>query len=69
MKKNMGIEDRGIRLGLAAIVAMLYFTGKISGVVATVLVFIAAVFMITSALGYCPAYALFGIKTCRKDKK
>jgi hypothetical protein len=29
MKKNMGTVDRGIRISLAVIVAILYFNGKI----------------------------------------
>ena len=58
----------GIRLVLAVIVAILYFTGKISGVVAIVLGIIAVAFFITSLAGYCPAYTPLGIKTCKGDK-
>jgi len=68
MKKNMGSVDRIIRLVLALVVAVLYFTGKISGTVAIVLGVVALVFFITSLVGYCPAYTPLGIKTL-KDKK
>jgi len=68
MKRNMGTVDRGIRLALAIIVAILYFTGKISGIVAIVLGILALVFVITSLVGHCPAYTPLGIKTFRDNK-
>jgi len=68
MKRNMGTVDRGIRLALAIIVAILYFTGKISGIVAIVLGILALAFVITSLVGHCPAYTPLGIKTVRDNK-
>ena len=65
MKKNMGTVDRGFRVALAIIVVMLYFTGKISGTLAIVLGIIALVFVLTSLVGFCPAYTPFGIRTFR----
>ena len=67
MKKNMGTADRGIRIALAALVAVLYFTGVISGTTAIVLGVIAAVFLLTSLVGVCPAYMPLGISTCAKQ--
>ena len=66
MKQNMGTVDRGIRIVLAVVVGMLYFTGKISGTLAIILGVVAVIFLITSLVGNCPAYNLFGIKTCKK---
>lgn len=63
MAKNMGSIDRGIRTVLALVVAGLYFTGRISGTVAIVLLALAAVFLLTSAIGWCPAYFPFGFST------
>ncbi len=68
MKKNMGTVDRGIRLALAIVVSILYFTGKISGIVAIVLGIFAIVFFITGLVGYCPAYTPLGIKTLKENK-
>ena len=65
MKKNMGTTDRLIRLGIAAVIAVLYFMGIIPGVWATVLVIIAGVFVLTSFVSFCPLYAPFGISTCK----
>ncbi len=50
-EKNMGTVDRGIRIALAIIVAILYFTGKISGIAAIILGVFAIVFVITSMVG------------------
>ena len=63
MKQNMGGMDRGIRLGLALLVGGLYFTGVIGGTLAIVLGVIAAIFVATSFIGWCPAYLPFGLST------
>ena len=67
MKKNMGNADRLIRVVLAVILAALYFTGTVSGTPGTILVVVAAVFLLTSAIGFCPLYAPFGLSTCAKE--
>ncbi|MCU0348820.1 MAG: DUF2892 domain-containing protein [Saprospiraceae bacterium] len=66
MKKNMGSADRIIRVILAAVMATLYFTGIITGTIGLVLVILAAVFLLTSLISFCPLYAPFGISTCPK---
>lgn len=68
MKKNMGNVDRGIRIVAALIVAALIVTGTVSGVLAIVLGVIAAVFVLTSVIGFCPLYAPFGINTCPRER-
>jgi hypothetical protein len=70
MKKNMGNADRIIRILIAIVIGILYFTGTISGTLGIVLLVLAGVFVLTSLVGTCPLYAPFGIKTCAaKDKK
>jgi hypothetical protein len=64
MKKNMGSMDRVIRLIIAAIVGVLFYTGTLSGTVGIVLLVLAGVFVLTSFVGFCPLYAPFGLKTC-----
>jgi hypothetical protein len=66
MKKNMGNIDRVIRFALAIVVAVLYFTGKISGIVAIILGIFAIAFFVTSLIGHCPAYLPFGLKTLKQ---
>jgi len=65
MKKNMGAVDRITRLLIAAIIFFLYFTNVITGTLGIVLVTIAAVFVATSLISFCPAYSLMGISTCK----
>lgn len=69
MKKNMGNLDRIIRVIIAAIAGVLYFTGVISGTLGLVLMILSAVFVVTSLVSFCPLYAIFGLKTCPIDAK
>ena len=66
MIKNMGSADRGIRIAVAALVAVLYFTHAISGTLAVILGIVAAVFLITGIVGTCPAYIPLEISTLKK---
>lgn len=65
MKKNMGGTDRIVRVLLAAVIAILYFTNVISGTLGIVLLVLGAVFLLTSFISFCPLYAPFGISTCK----
>jgi hypothetical protein len=66
MTKNMGLVDRVLRVLVAALVAYLYISGAIGGWQALVLGIIAVVFVVTSAIGFCPGYLPFKINTCGK---
>jgi hypothetical protein len=68
MKKNMGTIDKIIRVAVAAIIAVLYFTGQITGTAAIVLGVVAIAFIATSLIGWCPSYVPFGISTCKSDE-
>ena len=65
MKKNIGNTDKLIRLLLALLVAVLYFTGVISGPLAIVLGILAIVLVATSMLSFCGLYTILGINTCK----
>ncbi|MEW5985438.1 MAG: DUF2892 domain-containing protein [Chloroflexota bacterium] len=65
MIKNMGTADRIIRLVVALAVAILYFTGVISGTVALILGILAVIFVLTSFVGFCPLYLPFKFSTKR----
>lgn len=69
MKKNMGSADRIIRFIIAAVVAVLYFTNTITGILGIVLLVLAGVFVLTSLISFCPLYSLVGLKTCPVKKK
>jgi len=66
MKKNMGTIDRIIRTTLALVVVILYFTGQITGIAAILLGVIALIFLITSAVAFCPLYVPLNISTMKK---
>ena len=68
MKKNMGTIDRVIRVLLAIVVIVLYLTSSITGIAAIILGILAAVFVLTSLIGFCPLYAPFRISTIGKAK-
>ena len=64
----MGTADRTIRTILAVVFAVLYFTNAITGTFGIVLMVLAAVFLLTSFISFCPLYAPFGLKTCAVEK-
>jgi hypothetical protein len=67
MKKNMGLIDKVIRILVAVVVIALYFANVISGILAIILLIFAGIFILTSLLGFCPAYLPFGINTGKKE--
>ncbi|SDL13839.1 Protein of uncharacterised function (DUF2892) [Sphingobacterium mizutaii] len=66
MKTNMGPQDKTIRIIIAVIIAVLFFTKVISGTLAIVLLVVAGVFVLTSLIGFCPLYSILGISTCKR---
>lgn len=68
MKMNMGTADKAIRILVAVVIAVLYFTNTISGTLAIVLGILAVVFVLTSFISFCPLYLPFGINTSKKKK-
>jgi len=63
MKLNMGNTDRIVRLVIAVLLAIgaaLAGFGTVGGII---LLILAAVMLITSAVGFCPLYAPFKFST------
>ena len=62
MKENVGSTDKVIRIlaGLAILSLLFILEGK-----ARWLGLIGLVPLLTAVTGFCPAYAIFGIKTCK----
>jgi len=65
MIKNTGSADRVVRLLLAALMIYLAYSGMVSGIIATILYILSAVFIVTSLIRTCPLYMPFGISTCK----
>lgn len=68
MKKNMGSADRIIRILLAVVVSVLYFTKTITGTLGIVLLVLSGIFLVTSLVSFCPLYTLIGLNTCPAKK-
>lgn len=66
MKKNMGSIDIAVRIVIALIIAVLYFSNMISGTLGIILLIVAGVFILTSLLGVCPLYYPLGLNTKKK---
>ncbi|MGB7551354.1 MAG: DUF2892 domain-containing protein [Chromatiaceae bacterium] len=60
MQTNTGTLDRGLRIAAGIVLIALAATGTVG-----VWGWIGVVPLATGLLGWCPAYTLFGIKTCK----
>lgn len=70
MKKNMGQMDRILRIIAALVLVTLYFTDIVTGTLGVIVLVFAGVMFMTSLIGNCPPYGLFGINTCKvKEEK
>lgn len=68
MKKNLGIIDRIARAAFAVTMAVLYFTGVISGTTAIVLLAVSGILLATSFIGFCPIYFSIGLSSKKKNQ-
>lgn len=66
MKKNMGNIDKVIRILVAVVFAVSFFTNVITGTLGIILLGLAVVFVLTSLISFCPLYWPFGINTGKK---
>jgi len=66
MKKNIGTIDKIVRILIAVVIAILYFTNVLSGTLGIILLILSAIFILTSLLGVCPLYLPFRINTKKK---
>jgi hypothetical protein len=66
MKNNVGTIDKVIRILIAVVVVVLYFTHVISGVLAIILLALSAILVVTTLLGFCPIWQILGLSTRNK---
>jgi len=67
MKKNVGTTDKVIRILIAVIVVVLFFTHVISGALGIILLVLAAVLVATSLVSFCPIWLALGLNTHKKE--
>ena len=65
----MGKTDKIIRLLLAAIFIGLFMGKMVTGTAGVIFLVLAAVFIATSWISFCPLYVLFGANTCSKNER
>jgi hypothetical protein len=66
MKSNMGSLDKIARVMLSILLVFLFATDAIQGTLGWIVVAVAVVFTLTSIVGFCPLYTIFGISTKKK---
>lgn len=64
MTKNVGSIDRALRIVVGLVLIALVFVGP-----KTPWGWIGIVPILTAAIGWCPAYTIFGIRTCPAAKR
>ena len=67
MKKNMGKIDKGLRILVAIVFAVLNFMGIVTGTVGIILLVLSVIFLLTSLVSFCPLYLPIGLNTSKKD--
>ena len=67
MTQNMGSLDRVIRVLLAIVFIILYFTGVVTGTFGIILLVLAGIFILTSLVSFCPLYVPFKLSTRKKE--
>ena len=67
MKKNMGMIDKVIRILIAVVVVVLYFTNVISGTLGIILLIVSGILVLTTLINFCPIWATLGISTRKKE--
>jgi hypothetical protein len=67
MLKNMGPADKIVRILVAVVIGILYFTNQLTGTAAIILGIIAIIFILTSFVGFCPLYTPVRFSTKKKS--
>ena len=64
----MGSFDRILRVVVAVIITVLFFTKVITGTPGIILLILAGIFLLTGIVGFCPLYIPFRINTAKNKK-
>jgi hypothetical protein len=68
MKQNLGPSDRILRMSMAGILITAFLTHFLTGAVGISLALLGLVLVMTSLVGYCPLYRIFGWSTSRRHQ-
>jgi len=67
MKKNMSKTDGIIRIIVALVIGALWYFNVVSGALLIILGVVAAIFIVTGFINFCPLYGILGIRTKPKE--
>ena len=62
---NLGGLDRAVRMIVGVVLAAVAYFGILSGTGAIIAYVVAAIAFVTGLVKFCPAYAIFGINSCK----
>ena len=65
MKSNVGKSDRILRIAIAILIAILYYSEILTGTLAYILLTVGAILVLTSLVSFCPLYQILGANTCK----
>ena len=68
MRKNLGSIDRVLRVLLAVVFAVLFFTKVVTGTLGIILLVLGVVFLLTSVVSFCPIYYTLGLSSKGKEE-
>lgn len=68
MKRNMSSIDKLVRLALAIVLIILFYKEILTGTLGIIALVLALVLTVTSLISFCPLYAIFGIRTNKKEE-
>ena len=69
IRVNEGTLDRSLRITVGAVMLYLGLGGVVTGAAGTVLSVLAVLPLLTGLFGWCPLYALLGIRTTGRNAR
>jgi hypothetical protein len=63
LSRNVGTPDQVVRVVVGILIAAALVAGAVTGPLAYLAVLIAAIMLVTGVVGFCPLYAILGLRT------
>ena len=63
LTRNVGTADQVVRVVIGVLVVAALVTGAVTGPLAYLAALIAAIMLVTGVVGFCPLYAILGVRT------
>ena len=66
MLKNIGLNDKAIRVIVAVAICSAFALKIIFGLLGIILLVAAVILFVTALFNFCPLYKILGLSTCKK---